>query len=323
MKSCLPSKRIGEQASFKFKEISMGKRILVTGTEGYIGTAFEQYIKNFNRNMPQDLWHVTFVSVRNEKWKEMDFSKYDVILHAAAIVHKKETPEMEQLYFDVNCKLTKELAEKAKNDAATAGLATGEKHTMQFVFLSTMSVYGVVTGRIEAETKPEPVNFYGKSKLAAEQALQELADENFIVSIVRPPMIYGKSCTGNYRLLEKLAVKVPFFPKTNNERSMLYIDNLSEFLRLVIEHKAGGVFCPQNAEFVNTSKMVAEIRTSYGKTGMTIPGFGWMLNILAKKISLFVKVFGTLTYTKEMSVYETVGNYQIVDFKESIYGSKH
>lgn len=290
----------------------MGKRVLITGTSGYLGTSFEQYIKNLNGNMPQNLWHVTFVSMRNEKWKEMDFSEYDVILHAAGIVHKKEEPNMEQLYYDVNYKLTKELAEKAKHDGVK-----------QFVFLSTMSVYGVVSGRITKDTKPAPTNFYGKSKLAAEEALQELEDETFTVSIVRPPMIYGKECTGNYRLLEKLAIKIPFFPKANNERSMLYIDNLSEFLRLVMERNAGGIFCPQNAEFVNTSEMVALIRKSYGKAGVTIPGFGWLLKLLAGKISLFAKVFGTLTYDKSMSVYEAVGDYQIVDLKESIHGSKH
>ncbi len=301
----------------------MGKRVLITGTNGYLGTSFEQYIKNYNGNMPQNLWHVTFVSMRNEKWREMDFSEYDVILHTAAIVHRKEEPDMEQLYYDVNCKLAKELAEKAKKDMAEANAKTGEKRNMQFVFLSTMSVYGKVLGRITAETAPSPTNFYGKSKLAAEEALQELASENFIVSIVRPPMIYGKECTGNYRLLEKLATKIPFFPKTSNERSMLYVDNLSEFLRLVMEKEVGGVFCPQNAEYVNTSDMVATIRKSYGKKGVTIPGFGWLLNIFAGKISLFAKVFGTLTYEKEMSIYETVGNYQIVNFEESIHGSKH
>jgi len=301
----------------------MGKRVLITGANGYLGTSFEQYIKKLNENMPQNLWHVTFVSMRNDNWKEMDFSEYDVILHAAAIVHRKEEPEMEQLYYDVNCKLTKELAEKAKSDIAELNSKTGENHSIQFVFLSTMSVYGKVLGRITAETKPAPNNFYGKSKLEAEEVLQKLADENFIVSIVRPPMIYGPECTGNYRLLEKLAVKVPFFPKTSNERSMLYIDNLNEFFRLVMEKKVGGIFCPQNAEYVNTSDMVATIRKSYNKRGVTIPGFGWLLNLFAGKISLFAKVFGTLTYEKEMSVYEEVGNYQIVNFEESIHGSKH
>ena len=301
----------------------MGKRVLVTGTSGYLGTSFEQYIKKFNGNMPQNLWHVTFVSVRNDNWKEMDFSEFDVILHTAAIVHKKEEPEMEQLYFDVNYKLTKELAEKAKKDVAEFNAKNSEKRGIQFLFLSTMSVYGKVLGRITTETKPAPVNFYGKSKLDAEEALQKLADENFTVSIVRPPMIYGPECTGNYRLLEKLAVKVPFFPKTSNERSMLYIDNLNEFFRLIMEKKVGGIFCPQNEEYVNTSEMVATIRKSYGKRGVTIPGFGWLLDLFAGKISLFSKVFGTLTYEKQMSVYEAVGNYQIVDFEESIHGSKH
>ena len=301
----------------------MGKRVLVTGTSGYLGTSFKQYIDQKNENMPQNLWHVTFVSMRNDKWKEIDFSEYDVILHAAGLVHRKEEPDMEQLYFDVNYKLTKELAEKAKADAALKQSKTGKVHKMQFVFLSTMSVYGIVTGRITADTKPAPVNFYGESKLKAEEALQAMQTDDFLVAIVRPPMIYGKNCTGNYSLLEKLATKIPFFPKTSNERSMLYIDNLNEFFCLAMENEVTGIYCPQNAAFVNTSEMVAVIRKSYGKAGITIPGFGWLLNLLAGKINLFAKVFGTLTYDKNMSVYENIGNYQIVDFEESIHGSKH
>ena len=301
----------------------MGKKVLVTGTRGYIGTSFQQYIEKINGNMPQDLWHVTFVSVRDKKWQDLDLSEYDVILHTAALVHKKEQPDMEMQYHDVNYVLTKELAEKAAGDVAAYNQKTGEKRTIQFVFLSTMSVYGVVTGRIDKDTKPNPKNFYGKTKLMAEEALLAMETEQFLVTIVRPPMIYGKDCTGNYRLLEKLATKIPFFPKTQNERSMLYIDNLSEFLRLAIVNQATGIFCPQNGEFVNTSKMVEFIRKSYGKSGVTVPGFGWLLKILAGKISLFGKVFGTLTYEKDMSVYDEIGNYQIVDLGESINGSKH
>lgn len=301
----------------------MGKNILITGTNGYIGTSFKQYMDRINGNMPQNLWHVTFVSVRNDKWRDLDLSEYDAIIHTAALVHKKEQPEMEQMYYDVNYTLTKELAEKAIADVKKHNETAAEKKKLQFVFLSTMSVYGVVSGRITAETKTAPVNFYGKSKLQAEEALQAMQTEDFLVTIVRPPMIYGKECTGNYRLLEKLATKIPFFPKSSNERSMLYIDNMSEFLRLAISNQATGIFCPQNKEYVNTSVMVELIRKSYGKAGVTIPGFGWLLNILAGKISLFAKVFGTLTYEKEMSVYESIGDYQIVDLGESINGSKH
>ena len=90
----------------------MGKQILITGTNSYVGTSFKQYIEKKNGNMPlEDRWHVTFVSVRNSEWKKMDFSKYDTILHVAAIVHQKEQPEMEALYYAVNTKLTEELAD--------------------------------------------------------------------------------------------------------------------------------------------------------------------------------------------------------------------
>lgn len=93
----------------------MGKQILITGTNSYVGTSFKQYIEKKNGNMPlEDRWHVTFVSVRNSEWKKMDFSKYDTILHVAAIVHQKEQPEMEALYYAVNTKLTEELADKAR-----------------------------------------------------------------------------------------------------------------------------------------------------------------------------------------------------------------
>ena len=295
----------------------MSKNILITGKNGYLGTSFKQYIEQKNSSLPsKDRWNLTFVSVKDDAWREQSFAECDVILHAAGIVHRKEEPGMEQLYYEVNTNLTRELAEKYKEERLAAGKAA------QFVFLSTMSVYGKVTGQITGQTVPAPVNFYGKSKLDAEKALQEMQNEAFTVSIVRPPMIYGRTCTGNYRLLEKLARKLPVFPKTKNERSMLYIENLCEFLRLLMEKEAAGVFCPQNREYVNTSEMVAAIRKSYGKAGATIPGFGWLLQFLAGKITLFSKVFGSLTYERSMSEYPMLGDYQIVNFGESINGSK-
>lgn len=290
----------------------MNRKILITGTTSYVGTSFANYIEEINGNMPSEKrWHVTFVSMRNDDWKQMDFSEYHAILHVAGIVHRKEEPDMRKLYDNVNTKLTVELAKKAK-----------EEGVRQFIFLSTMSVYGIVKGRITKTTKPTPKTFYGISKLAAEDEIKPLRSEDFQVAIVRPPMIYGRECTGNYRLLEKVAVKLPFFPKVKNERSMLYIDNLSEFMKRVIETEASGIFFPQNKEYVNTSEMVSLIRKSYGKKGVGVPGFGWMIKLLATRMNLFAKVFGTLTYSKEMSEYTILGDYQIVDFGESINGSK-
>lgn len=294
----------------------MAKKILVTGTGGYLGTSFKNYIEKMNATMPpEDQWHIVLLSVRDESWKEESFSEYDAILHVAGIVHRKEQPDMENLYHTVNTIMTQELAERYRADRA----AVGKK--AHFIFMSTMSVYGIVRGEIHADTPTYPTNFYGKSKLMAEQLLREMAeDDSMRVSVIRPPMIYGYRCSGNYASLEKLARKIPIFPKIKNQRSMLYIENLCEFLRLLIlsDENQFKIYCPQNEEYVNTSQMVAEIRKAYGGKMHLVPGFALAVALCAKIAKVFAKVFGSLTYEREMSVYPEIGDYRIVDFEEGI-----
>lgn len=304
--------------------MNMARKILVTGTGGYLGTSFKKYIEKLNAAMPpEDQWHIVLLSVRDDSWKEQTFSEYDALLHVAGIVHRKEQPDMENLYHTVNTVMTRELAERYLADRA----AVGKK--AHFIFMSTMSVYGIVRGEIHADTPANPANFYGRSKLMAEQLLQEMAgDASMRVSVIRPPMIYGYQCSGNYASLEKLARKIPIFPKIKNQRSMLYIENLCEFLRLLIlsdenddnvenrEHFK--IYCPQNEEYVNTSRMVAEIRKAYGGKMHLIPGFAWAVALCAKIAKVFAKVFGSLTYEREMSLYPEIGDYRIVDFEEGI-----
>lgn len=294
----------------------MAKKILVTGTGGYLGTSFKNYIEKMNATMPpEDQWHIVLLSVRDDAWKEESFSEYDAILHVAGIVHRKEEPDMENLYHTVNTVMTQELAERYMSDRA----AVGKK--AHFIFMSTMSVYGIVRGEIHADTPTNPTNFYGRSKLMAEQLLQEMAEEDSMrVSVIRPPMIYGYRCSGNYASLEKLARKIPFFPKIKNQRSMLYIENLCEFLRLLIlsDENQFKIYCPQNEEYVNTSRMVAEIRKAYGGKMHLVPGFAWAVALCTKIAKVFAKVFGSLTYEREMSVYPEIGDYRIVDFAEGI-----
>lgn len=294
----------------------MAKKILVTGTGGYLGTSFKNYIEKMNATMPpEDQWHIVLLSVRDESWKEESFSEYDSILHVAGIVHRKEQPDMENLYHTVNTIMTQELAERYRADRA----AVGKK--AHFIFMSTMSVYGIVRGEIHADTPTNPTNFYGKSKLMAEQLLREMAeDDSMRVSVIRPPMIYGYRCSGNYASLEKLARKIPIFPKIKNQRSMLYIENLCEFLRLLIlsDENQFKIYCPQNEEYVNTSRMVAEIRKAYGGKMHLVPGFAWAVALCAKIAKVFAKVFGSLTYEREMSLYPEIGDYRIVDFEEGI-----
>ena len=136
------------------------------------------------------------------------------------------------------------------------------------------------------------------------------------VCVLRPPMIYGKGSKGNYPVLAKFAQKLPIFPKVKNTRSMLYIENLCEFVRLMIENEEQGVFWPQNKEYSNTTEIVKLIANAHGKNIKTTGIFNWGLFILRLGTGLVDKAFGSLVYDQKMSEYKE--EYRVVDLKESI-----
>ena len=255
------------------------KKILITGTNSYIGKSFQKWMTQY----PED-YEIEFISVRGDGWKEKDFSKYSVIFHIAGIAHIKETKENHNLYYQVNRDLAYEIAEKSKVEGVS-----------QFIFLSTMSVYGMDEGVITRKTSLQPKNNYGKSKKEAEELINSLKDFNFKVAIVRPPMIYGKNCKGNYVLLSEFAKKTFVFPYIKNKRSMLYIDNFSYIIKYLIDNCEDGVFCPQNEDIICTSDLVKEISIHNNKTIFLSKFLGQGVYFL-KKISLIRKVFGNLYY---------------------------
>lgn len=256
------------------------KKILITGAGSYIGTSFEKYI---TENFP-DEYTVDTVDMIGEEWKKFDFSNYDTVFHVAGIAHKKETRKNHDLYYRVN----KELAIETANKAASSGVK-------QFVFLSSLSVYGLDEGIITQKTSPKPKTNYGKSKLQAELEIKKLDADKFKICILRPPMVYGNGCKGNFQVLKKIALQSSFFPKVNNQRSMIYIENLCEFVRLVIENEENGIFFPQNDKYVNTSEFIKLIGEAYGKKIKIISGFEPII-----KCFFFVKpikkAFGSLIY---------------------------
>lgn len=281
------------------------KRILITGANSYIGASVEKYI---TENYPDECVFDTLDMI-GDGWKEYDFSTYDVVFHVAGIVHKKETKENAELYYKINRDLATFIAEKAKNDGV-----------QQFIFLSSMSVYGLTKGRITLATNPAPTSNYGKSKLQAEESISALSEQKFKVCILRPPMIYGKGCKGNYQTLVKFANKLKFFPYVKNQRSMLYINNLCEFVRLMILNEESGTFFPQNSEYTNTSEMVKIIASAHGKKLHLIHGFGWAIKILGLFTKLVNKAFGNLTYDKTMSEYKE--DYNVNSLSQSIENSE-
>lgn len=285
------------------------KRILITGANSYIGTSFEKYIKE---NFPND-YVVDTVDMIDGSWREKDFSGYDSVFHVAGIAHSdngKISAEKEKLYYAVNTDLTVETAQKAKADGVK-----------QFIFMSSAIVYGdsAPIGKSKVITKDTPVspaNCYGDSKVQAENGIRPLNNDNFKVVILRPPMIYGKGSKGNYPLLAKIALKTPIFPYVKNERSMLYIENLCEFVRLMIENNEQGAFWPQNAEYSNTSELVKLIAEAHGKKVRLVKGFGWALKILSCMTGLVNKAFGSLSYEIGMSEYKV--KYRVTNLEESI-----
>ncbi|KKE79854.1 NAD-dependent epimerase/dehydratase family protein [Bacilli bacterium] len=276
------------------------KKILVTGKNSYVGTSFVKWLEKYS-----DRYLIDLISLRDGSWKEKDFSDYDVVLHVAGIAHRKETKENAYLYYKVNRDLTYEVAQKSK--------AEGVK---QFIFLSSMSVYGIKSGVVEKDSSLKPKSNYGKSKLQAEQLISSLEDDIFKVAILRPPMIYGKGCKGNYTRLSKLALKTPIFPDIDNKRSMIYIDNLSEFIRYVIDNGSRGLLFPQNNEYVNTSKMVGLIAKTHGKKIWVTKLFNPLLKLM-KGNNTFNKVFGNLVYEENLSRHNVQFN-NFIGFEESI-----
>lgn len=276
------------------------KRILITGANSYIGTSFENWLKKY------DGYAVDTVDTMDGKWKNADFSAYDTIFHVAGIAHADPKPEMRDLYYRVNTDLALEVAQHAKKSGAK-----------QFIFMSSIIVYGANNTHINKETIPTPKNFYGDSKLQADLRLHELQDESFNVVSVRPPMIYGKGSKGNYPRLSGLAKKCPIFPSVKNERSMLHIENLCEFIRLMIENNEHGIFYPQNREYVSTAELVKTIAKISGKKVITVSVFNPILRGLANRVTTFNKLFGDLVYDREMSDYRDFA-YCVNDFEESI-----
>ena len=284
------------------------KKILITGKGSYLGNSLKAYLEAFG-----DCYQVDCLSLRSWDWKEQSFRGYDAVYHTAAIVHQprsKDAPGELARYRAVNCDLAVDAAKKAKAEGVR-----------QFVFLSTMAVYGLTaafgeTVTITAQTPTVPTDNYGLSKLEAEQALLALEGPDFRVAILRPPMIYGKDCKGNFRSLVSFARRLPFFPKVPNQRSMLYVGSLNRLVQQIIDREDRGIFCPQDPEYVNTSAMVQAIAAAQGKHLVLVPGFSWAFHLLRHLTGAVDKAFGSLVYDKSLSELEE--DYRIASFPDSV-----
>lgn len=290
------------------------KKILITGAGSYIGTAVKQWLSAFGGH-----YEVTELDLHGKKWNMHDFSKYDTVFHVAGIAHAdtgQVSKEEKQLYYEVNRDLAVAVAKKARQSGVR-----------QFIYMSSIIIYGESAGpsegrrRITAMTRPQPANFYGNSKWQGDRGVRGLETPDFKVCVLRPPMIYGTGSKGNYPMLAKIAAVTPVFPLVQNERSVLHIDHLCEFVRLMIEHEESGVFFPQDAVYANTSELVALIAKVHGRkvhlSKALAPGV-YLAAIMPGRVGrLADKAFGSLSYEMSLSGYPK-GDYRIHTLEQSI-----
>lgn len=256
------------------------KKILITGANSYIGTSVEKYLQQW----PEE-YKVDTLDMIGDKWREYNFAGYDVVFHVAGIAHIKETTENAHLYYEVNRDLAVATAKKAKQEGVG-----------QFIFLSTASVFGLTKGIITKSTPLRPTTHYGKAKKEAEEQMLLFSSEDFKLAIVRPLMVYGEGCKGNYQVLKKLALMLPIFPLVDNKRSLIHIDVLAKFIKKIIDRNSEGIFHPANSKPVNTSQMVYDIAKENGREIYLTRTFNWVLPIFCLFTDKVDKAFGTLVY---------------------------
>ena len=282
-------------------------KILITGKNSYVGKNIKAWLEK-NEN-----YKVDELDLKNEEWIDFNFQEYQCIIHVAAIVHQAKKNTSWETYKTVNTLIPYQVALKAKQEGVR-----------QFVFLSTMGIYGqekkLPRGNIiDSNTPISPNSYYGRSKYEAELLINRLNDYTFKICIIRPPSIYGKDCPGNYFMsFIKIAKYLPVFPKvyTESKQSFLYIDNLSELIRLAINQNSSGIFMPQDGLPVSAVELIETISNSLNKKMWMSKTLGLLMRVFSK-MSLVNKVYGGISYSNNLSDI-SIGNYKIIPFCEAV-----
>ena len=262
--------------------------VLIAGQHSFIGTAVERRLAAF-----PDRYAATSLDMHGEGWRSFDFSPFDCVLHVAGIAHVSPKPELRPLYEAVNRDLAVACARRAR-----------EMGVRQFIYLSSAIVFGDAApagevGEITPETSPSPAGAYGRSKLEAEHGLRALENERFRVTILRPMMVFGRGCKGNYNALAAMARRAPLFPNFPNRRGMVYIDDLAECVRRHIDEGAGGIFHPQTF-IASTADLARAVAKAHGRRALFPRFLNRPVRMLGKSGTVR-RAFGGFYYREDMA----------------------
>ena len=253
-------------------------RILISGKNSYISRKIFNFLKK-NKN-----FEISLISVRhNSDFNNISLNGVDIFIHLGSLVHKKENKYSYLDYYNSNVKLTKSLIDLSiKNNV---------KH---FIYFSSMSVFGN-SKVINNDTVPIPKSKYGKSKLEAEKYLLSLNGIKTKISIIRPPVVFGRQAPGNPKLLEVLSKYLRFIPNIKNRKSIIFINSLIQHVYEVIQLKHPQITHPQMNTYFSTVKLIELIRIYQNKKTFKTN----LLNLIIYSLfflSFFRKAFGNQIY---------------------------
>jgi UDP-glucose 4-epimerase len=242
----------------------------VTGATGFVGTALLARLTasgygvvpavRRSSGLPNEV--VVGNLAASTDWRPA-LSGCDAVVHLAARVHVMDESSKNPLalYRETNTDATLSLARQA----AAAGVK-------RFVFISTIKVNGEGGDAAYREIDaPAPADAYAISKWEAEQGLWRIARETGLeVVILRPPLVYGPGVKANFLRLMQLIHKGWPLPlgAIRNRRSLLYLGNLVDAIRLCVEHPAaaGQTFLLDDGEAVSTPDLIRAVAHAMGRT---------------------------------------------------------
>jgi len=256
-------------------------KILIIGKNSFIGKSFSSFLSK-RIDIKYDS-----ISLRDDSWKFIDFKQYDCILYLVSIVHINENKVKFNEYIKINQFLLRDVASKAN-------IANVKK----FIFVSSSAVFGNMK-KIFPNSIPNPVSKYGLSKLIAENELIDIFKNSITqLTIIRPPMIYGKGAKGNPALIEHIAKYLMFFPDTKNRKSFINIDTLNDFILDAALKKQPLYLHPSDPFFMSTFELFKFYRKINNKHSIRLILLGRIIRFFLF-VKIVDKIFGSQYYSIE------------------------
>lgn len=210
-------------------------KILITGSNGFLGNIINQNL--------QSKFDVTTLGRQNSDYcvdlsseKRINFiTKFDLVIHAAGKAHVlPKTKEDEDSFFKINVEGTKHLLESLMYSGIPK----------QLVFISSVSVYGLIVGEnINEDSSLLANDPYGKSKIEAEFVVKKWCEENKVIcTILRLPLVIGENPPGNFGSMIQGIKKNYYFNIAggNAKKSMVLASDIAKYILKAAE--VGGTY---------------------------------------------------------------------------------